>query len=111
NTFLSTVHFYDSKSRLLQSVSKNQTGGIDRTTTQYSFDGKALATKITHNATGMIPSSVVVMTRNAYDGAGRLDSVVQSLNGGAYKLVVRHSYDPLGQLSKKELGRKTVGSG
>jgi RHS repeat-associated protein len=110
STFLSTVHFYDHKSRLIQSVSKNQTGGIDRTTTQYSFDGKPLATKITHNATGMIPASVVVMTRNAYDGAGRLDSVVQSLNGGAYKLVARHSYDPLGQLSKKELGKKTVGT-
>ncbi|WP_158624948.1 hypothetical protein, partial [Gynurincola endophyticus] len=111
NTFLSTVHFYDSKSRLLQSVSKNQTGAIDRITHQYSFDGKQLISKINHQATGYTPSSVVVVTRNAFSGPGYLDSVVQSVNGSANKLIAKNSYDAIGRLTKKELGRKTVGSG
>jgi RHS repeat-associated protein len=45
-----------------------------------------------------------------YDHAGRLLTIRKSVNGETEKLTVQNSYDDLGQLKKKELGKKADNS-
>lgn len=109
NNFLYSVNFYDNKGRVIQVQSKNYKGGIDIVTTQYSFNGKPLVIRTNHSATGTTPGNVVVTDRYTYDEAGRLDSVLQAINGGDEKLLVNQKYDQLGNLLKKYLGSNFFG--
>lgn len=52
NHWLATVNYYDSKYRLIQTVSDNYLGGVDRITNLYDFVGKILASKTTHYKLG-----------------------------------------------------------
>jgi RHS repeat-associated protein len=104
NTYLKTVIFYDNRGRAIQTQSTNVTGATDIATTQYSFDGKVLATKMNHSATGMIPANTIAVTHNSYDAGGRLLQVSKIINGGTEKIILQNEYDALGQLSKKTLG-------
>ncbi len=106
NTFLYTVSFYDDRGRVIQTHSTNLTGGTDITTTQYAFDGRVLAVKHNHNATGLQPAQTTVITYNDYDDAGRLVKVRKSINGGTAKTILQNEYDALGQLKTKKLGSK-----
>jgi RHS repeat-associated protein len=104
NNYLKTVIFYDNRGRTIQTQSTNLTGATDLATTQYSFDGKILATKINHSATGMTPANTIAVTHNSYDAGGRLLQVSKIINGGTEKIILQNEYDALGQLSKKTLG-------
>ncbi len=106
NTFLYTVSFYDDRGRVIQTHRTNLTGGTDITTTQYAFDGRVLAVKQNHNATGMQPAQTTVITYNDYDDAGRLVKVRKSIGGGTAKTILQNEYDALGQLKAKKLGSK-----
>jgi RHS repeat-associated protein len=106
NIFLYTVTFYDDRGRVIQTHSTNLTGGTDITTTQYAFDGRVLAVKHNHNATGLQPAQTTVITYNDYDDAGRLVKVRKSINGGIIKTILQNEYDELGQLKTKKLSSK-----
>lgn len=69
-TWLTTVNYYDDRYRVIQTVSQNHKGGLERITNVYDFPGKVLATKTTHTINGAAATSI---TRNfEYDHAGRL---------------------------------------
>jgi RHS repeat-associated protein len=105
-SYLFSVIFYDSKGRPLQVQRKNITGGIDRLTTQYSFDGKILVTKENRNATGMTPSNLTLLTTFLYDPVGRLTEIKKKVNSDSTVSVARNTYNELGELQQKKLGQK-----
>lgn len=102
--YLYTASFYDEFGRLIQLHSLNQTGGIDITTNQYSFDGKLLVSKFNHNTgSGFYPGSVVLWTRNTYDHAGRLLTIKKQVNSGTEVTIATNTYNETGQLYTKAL--------
>ena len=104
-----SINFYDDRGRLVQTKSLNITGGTDVITTQYSFDGKILGTKMHHRALNMTPGEVTTVTMNDYDEAGRLTDVKKQVDGGAQVVVAHNAYDELGQLKTKQLGQQKPG--
>jgi RHS repeat-associated protein len=98
--YLYTVLFYDEKGRQLQVKSKNVTGGVDITTTQYNFSGQPIQTAITHNTSSQ---GYVVRTHFYYDGLGRLTYSDKNINEQGWTPVVSMEYDALGNLKNKKL--------
>lgn len=107
-------NFYDDWGRIIQTKTSNITGGVDITTTQYSFNGKVLQTHLRHQKLGNNSNTHLVITKHLYDDLWRLLTVKQSISsvvGGvavssAEKTIVSNEYNALGQLSKKKLGTK-----
>jgi RHS repeat-associated protein len=114
-TYLYTVTFYDDKGRTVQTQSKNSSGGIDIATQQYDFSGKVIRTHQSHQKAGTNAATYTVLTKPAYDHAGRLLTMKKRISSGSYagpeKTTVRHEYNELGQLAKKELGIGNLGLG
>jgi RHS repeat-associated protein len=113
NTYLYTVSFYDDKGRVIQAQSTNLSGGIDISTTQYTWAGQPLVTVLKHQKAGANAQVHTIVTQLTYDEQGRLikteKKVGSSLvNGGAmpanFTTTAQNQYDKQGQLKKKELG-------
>jgi RHS repeat-associated protein len=95
-----TVNYYDSKYRLIQTLIKNNRGGIDRNTTSYDFAGKVLQSKRTYNVNGNTTS---IAEKFVYDHAGRLLVTTHSINGDKEVAISGNYYNELGQLISKGL--------
>ncbi|MGK7390101.1 MAG: DUF6443 domain-containing protein [Candidatus Cyclobacteriaceae bacterium M2_1C_046] len=67
--FITTINYYDDKYRIIQSVSNNHKGGLDRTSSSYDFIGNVLETYSYHSST---KDSLSVIEMNDYDHGGRL---------------------------------------
>ena len=102
--YLYTASFYDNKGRVIQIQSINITGGKDISTTQYSWDGKAIRNYTEHQKNGTLPQNYTVLTKMDYDHAGRLLTVKKTFNGGTEKTIATNTYNELGQLKTKTLG-------
>ena len=102
--YLYTVNFYDEKGRVIQIQSINITGGKDFSTTQYSWDGKAIRNYTEHQKSGTLPQNYTVLTKMDYDHAGRLLTIKKTFNGGTEKTIATNTYNELGQLKTKALG-------
>ena len=117
-TFLSTVHIYDDKSRVVQTQSQNYSGGIDVTTTQYSWAGQPLVTVQSQQKGGTNPQTTVTVSRMGYDNLNRLinttkqvqNTLVNSNALTAANNVSTLQYDVLGELKTKNLGNTRSGS-
>ncbi len=113
-SWLSTVHYYDDRARIIQTQSDNAAGGLDVVTNQYNFTGQMLGNYLvqTHPGSASTPGTRVRTTME-YDHAGRLLKIWKTLNDDNTKkaLIVENSYDELGQLQTKKLGRKKDLSG
>jgi len=109
--FLYSINLYDDKGRVVQVKSKNQTGGVDIITSQYSFAGQTLTVVQKQEKGGANPQTTVVVTKLNYDDLGRVtknekrisNSLVNSGSMSAIKTVSQSEYDALGQLKKKQL--------
>lgn len=108
--WLESVNFYDDEYRLVQSQTTNYKGGGDITTMRYDFSGKVVCTYAVHNNAHGAIANLRVKTNMDYDHAGRLLRVVKRLNDDPTtdRLIVRNTYDALGQLKRKEIGQKTA---
>jgi RHS repeat-associated protein len=102
-TWLTTVMFYDSYGHMIQQCSNNHlSAAMDNLSTAvYDGEGKVTYTKTYHNGGGT--NRLTLLGRYAYDHAGRLTGVYQTLPGGAEQLVARYVYNELGQLIDKKL--------
>jgi RHS repeat-associated protein len=107
-TYLVSSVYYDRKGRVIQTRTDNVSGGEDIIVSQYDFSGKVLSTYTRHQK----PSSTTinVLTKMNYDHGGRVLSINKSVNGSADKTITQNSYDELGRLKKKELGKKADNS-
>lgn len=104
--WLETTIFYDEKGRAIQSNADNYKGGNDVITSLYDFSGKILSTYAVHNnASGGI-NNFGIRTSMEYDHAGRLLSIKKRTNNEDDRIIVRNTYNELGQLQTKELGQK-----
>ncbi|MEO6230421.1 MAG: DUF6443 domain-containing protein [Ferruginibacter sp.] len=114
NTFLNTVNYYDEKGRPIQVQTQNITGGIDISTTQYSWSGQPLISVSSQQIVGTNAQTTVVVSQLTYDDLGRLiktekklsNTFVNSNTMSAYKTTSQLEYDALGQMKKKKIGNK-----
>ncbi|GGH65808.1 RHS repeat-associated protein [Filimonas zeae] len=107
--YLFSINYYDDRGRVIQVKSTNISGATDIATTQYSFDGKTLITKLSHGASGTTPGTVKLVTRQDYDHAGRVLNIKKQLNNGAWVTVSSMTYDAGGRMQTKQLGRQKPG--
>jgi RHS repeat-associated protein len=111
STYLYTINFYDDKGRVIQSQSKNITGGTDIIATQYTWAGQPLVIVQKQEKEGTGAQTTVVVTQLTYDDLGRLvktekkqsNTLVSSNVMSSYKSIAENVYDKLGQLKTKKL--------
>ncbi|MBN8785307.1 MAG: hypothetical protein J0G98_19765, partial [Terrimonas ferruginea] len=107
--YLATVTIYDEKGRVIQVQSQNITGSVDVATTQYSWAGQPL---ITVQKLATPSQTTTAVTKMTYDDLGRAIKVEKKTGTTDvtmptnFKVLSEMSYDALGQLKEKKLGRK-----
>jgi RHS repeat-associated protein len=105
--WLQTVTFYDEKGRVLQTQADNHTGGKDILTNRYDFVGNVLKTVLSHKKTAT-SAEIVIIKSFTYDHANRLLSTTQKIGNGAETTLSTLSYNTLGQLVTKKIGRNAA---
>ncbi|WP_461589710.1 RHS repeat-associated core domain-containing protein, partial [Winogradskyella sp.] len=105
NDWITTVTYYDEKSRPIYVYSKNDyLGSIDKIKSELTFDGTVLETTSSHNKNFPI---INVTDKYTHDHMNRLILHTQLLNNAALPEVIsENEYDDLGQLVKKGVGDK-----
>ena len=96
-----TVHHYDGKGRVIKSISNNLLGGMETTTTTYSFTGQPLTVTHTHTARGKTSRTEVYTY--TYDHADRISTVTHKLNNNAAVTLTSYTYDNKGRMATKRL--------
>ncbi|MGN6419390.1 MAG: RHS repeat-associated core domain-containing protein [Pseudobacter sp.] len=112
--YITSINFYDDKGNKTQSRTQNITGGVDVLTTQFSWSGQQLATILQHQKEASNTQTHIVITKATYDNLGRMLTIKKtlssSINGTTVSKpeqeIVSNTYDALGNLKKKSLGRK-----
>ncbi len=117
NDYLYSIVFYDEKGRVIQSQNTNITGGIDISTTQYTWAGQPLVTIQKVQNAGGTSNETVAVTKMTFDDLGRVVKTEKKIsnslvNGGTmaltYKTIAENKYDKLGQLVNKTIGNKAA---
>lgn len=119
NTFLSAVNIYDEKGRVIQTQSQNITGGVDVTTTQFSWTGQPLIIIVKQQKSGTGSQITVSVSQMSYDALGRVkktekrisNSLINNNTMTPYVTISAQQYDVVGQLKVKQLGNKRDASG
>ncbi len=102
NDWITTVTYYDQKSRPVYTASKNEyLNTTDIVATKLDFVGKVLETKTTH--TKGTNAAIITVDTFTYDYMGRVMKQIQSINGQE-ETIAENSYDALGQLTSKTVG-------
>lgn len=102
NTWMEQVYFYNKYGLVIQVFKKNQLGGHDRITTDYSFTGNITQTQ-QHHAKLASSSPIVIANRFSYDNGQRLTHVYHQIDSQPEVLLVQNVYNELGQLKEKNL--------
>ena len=94
---------YDGKGRPIYTASKNEYLGItDINKTTYDFIGNILRNESTHQKGSNVPITTIdVFT---YDHQNRLLTQAQTIDNNPTEIIVKNSYDALGQLAQKTQG-------
>lgn len=108
DTWLNTVTYYDDKYRVLQTITENIRGGVERTTFEYDFAGKVLMSL--HTQTSDSDVSVIVLKEFEYDKAGRLLKTWHSVNSQEPVLMAENHYNEAGELVEKNLHSENDGT-
>ena len=98
---LGTVYLYDEKGRNTQTVASNIMGGIDLTSTTYTFRGKACEKVTRHILRGKTTNETV---RYGYDHAERIKDISYAIDNGAPVKIAAYTYDNVGRLAEEVLG-------
>ncbi|GGH19455.1 hypothetical protein GCM10011418_23900 [Sphingobacterium alkalisoli] len=106
---LLTVNYYDRRARMIESVSDNHLGGVDRATNTYSFTGELLTSR--HQHQGSTSGAVTtLLTTNEYDHVGRLIETKKKVNAQAEVIQSQLVYNEIGQLKQKNLHSENSGT-
>ncbi|MEP2025851.1 DUF6443 domain-containing protein, partial [Reichenbachiella sp.] len=106
NTWLKTVTYYDNKYRVLQTITENIRGGVDRTTFEYDFVGKVLKSLSVQTN----DEQLSILKEYEYDHAGRLLRTWQTLASDDRILLAENSYNELGEMVTKKLHSENDGA-
>jgi RHS repeat-associated protein len=106
NIWLTTTTRYDAKGRAIQVTATNHKGGTDKSTTQYSFTGKALSTTVVHsNPAALLAGTQTTTISTTTTYANNLPtSSRQKINNGNWQPMATLQYDDLGKTSRKTMG-------
>ena len=112
NTYLYSLPIYNEKGVVIQSQESNISGGVDITTTQYSWSSQPLVTILRHEKSGTNAQTALVIAKTQYDDLWRIintkKSIISTINGNTITvsdhLISQIEYDPLGQAKTKILG-------
>jgi len=99
---------------VIQTQSENYTGGTDIQTSLYDFSGKVLSSYfVQRNPLSPATAETKIRTDISYDHAGRVLETWKTINNDDSKkaLIAKNQYDALGNLMRKELGRKKNADG
>ncbi|MCT4644078.1 MAG: RHS repeat-associated core domain-containing protein, partial [Carboxylicivirga sp.] len=106
-----STSYYDKRYRVIQSITDlYPSNGSNKAiySTNYDFVGKVENTKLVQSFEN---TTKTITERFAYDHAGRLLKQWHSVDGGATEtLLVENSYDMLGQLISKKVGKTSTGT-
>jgi len=106
---LLTVHYYDKRAQLVETVSQNHIGGTDRVTNTYNFPGELLTSTRVH--TPKTGSSTTIVTTNSYDHVGRLLATRHYIDDVNKEVTLaRNEYNEIGQLKQKSSGGNRNGA-
>ncbi|GAA0891201.1 hypothetical protein GCM10009122_08800 [Fulvivirga kasyanovii] len=104
NTWLSSVTYYDERYRVIQTVTENYSGGIDRFSTLYNFPGWIVATC---NMYSKGDNYIGIKKRYTYDHSGRLingfHEIIKNGTPQGEIFLAANRYNALGQLIEKNL--------
>ena len=98
-----TVSHYDTHGRVTKVISDNAMRGTETTTTSYTFTGKPLVVEYSHVARSVSPPlfSHTETYRYTYDHAERLTKVTHQLDEDPSVVLSENAYDELGRLQSK----------
>ena len=99
---------YDKKARPIRNYSTNYLGGFIQVDNKLeSFSGKRLYTISTHKRlSGSTP--ITIREDFTYSAQDRLLTHTHTINGGTPQLLAENTYDELGQLKSKKVGRTSA---
>ncbi|GAA3608228.1 DUF6443 domain-containing protein [Flavivirga amylovorans] len=105
NDWITTVSYYDEKARPIHIYSHNEyLVTTDRTESKYDFTGRVIFSETEHTKNG---TTVKTKDNFIYDHMGRLTKQSQIINNVAgEEVIVKNTYDELGQLISKGVGGK-----
>jgi RHS repeat-associated protein len=98
---LLSVVYYDSRYRLIQSVTGNHPGGTDNVTTEYFNVVPPNVKKVTRNHSTSIANKDI-LEEYTYDHMDRLLTTTTTIDGNPS--TITHTYNEIGELIKKEVG-------
>lgn len=107
-------NLYDNKERIIQIQSTNILSGLDITSNQYAWNGANLITIEKHQKADLNPiQTTVIVSKFTYDGLFRViknemkiaSTLVNGNTMSPYHTVSELSYNSLGQISSKKLGK------
>jgi RHS repeat-associated protein len=104
--WLTTVNYYDSEYRVIQTTGENHLGGLDIISNKYDFMGQLLETK-QEQSTPFASHSI--SKRYTYDHAGRLLKTEMDFDNTGFKTTSENVYNELGQVIEKKIHQNTAG--
>ncbi|MEY4149464.1 MAG: hypothetical protein RL555_68 [Bacteroidota bacterium] len=119
NNFIASVSYYDFKDRVIQTQTTNLSGGLEVSSTQYTWAGQPFTAVLRHQKLGTNTTENIQVTKYVYDDLNRLaslrKSVTSTINGVTQSIpeteIIKNEYDKLGQLKTKKLGKKKDATG
>lgn len=106
---LLSVNYYNKFGDVVEIVSDNHLGGVDRVTNSYNFTGDLLTSKRQHRISGSTDLTTL-LTTNEYDHVGRLTQTKKRVNSQTEFIQSRLAYNDIGQLKTKSLHSENSGS-
>ncbi|MDR1198836.1 MAG: DUF6443 domain-containing protein [Prevotellaceae bacterium] len=103
--FVERAFYYDSKSRIIQTVERNHLGYISRYSSKYDFVGNILAQHESHKTGSSAPDTK--LTAFTYDQRGRLLTEATTVNDSD-TAKVSYRYNELGQQTAKIYGDNLI---
>ena len=104
NTWLNTVVYYDEYGRVIQTISENHKGGIDRFTNELNWNGELLKKEHDHTST---TDEVNLLYEYEYAHNGQLKNIFQTVSNssiaGERILLSQYTYNVLGELIERNL--------
>lgn len=108
-SWLESATYYDRRLRIIQSISQNHLGGINRVSTRFNFSSLMREVIVTHAiATDSIQRSIT--KRYEYDHTGRLEQTYHKVNNADEIILSSLSYNEVDDVINKKFHSEDFGS-
>jgi RHS repeat-associated protein len=97
-----SVNYYDTRGRLIQTISDNHLSGFDKLSNQYSFDGRIIKVIRQHGINGANYQHMITQELE-YDHSNRLTEIWYTIDQEPRILMSAQKYNEIGELIEKYL--------